>query len=134
MYEIATTTHFMIFKQTGGFSNNGKHFVQVSSFLISMSLQFKNHVCRPSSFFNPGQKGKTQKPKNHKIQWADSQETAGCSLRYDGIPFQIVGVKILECQNGPDRNKALKRKQAKKKMQEDVSTSTIQGRVLDQVA
>ena len=124
----------MIFKKTGGFSNNGKHFVQVSSFLFSTSLQFKNHVCRPSLFFNPGQKGETQKPKNHKIQWADSQEMAGCSLRFDGIPFQIVGVKILECQNGPDRNKALKRKEAKKKMQEDVSTSTIQGRVLDQVA
>ena len=59
---------------------------------------------------------------------------AGCTLRFDGIPFQIVGVKILECQNGPDRNKALKRKEAKKKMQEDVSTSTMQGRVLDQVA
>ena len=63
-----------------------------------------------------------------------SAETAGCSLRFDGIPFQIVGVKILECQNGPDRNKALKRIEAKKKMQEDVSTSTMQGRVLDQVA
>ena len=37
-----------------------------------------------------------------------SAEMAGCSLRFDGIPFQIVGVKILECQNGPDRNKALK--------------------------
>ena len=31
-YEISTTTCFTIFKQTGGFSNNGKHFVQVSSF------------------------------------------------------------------------------------------------------
>ena len=79
--EIATTTRFTIFKQTGGFSNNGKHFVQVSSFLFSKSLQFKNHVCRLSLFFNSGQKGKTQKPKNKKIQWADSQETAGCSLQ-----------------------------------------------------
>ena len=59
---------------------------------------------------------------------------AARSLRFDGIPFQIVGVKILEYQNGPDRNKALKRKAAKKKMQEDVSTSRMQGRVLDQVA
>ena len=59
---------------------------------------------------------------------------AGCTLRFDGIPFQIVGVKILECQNGPDRNKALKRKEAKKKMQEDVTTSIIEGRVLGQVA
>ena len=101
-YEIATTTRFTIFKQSGGFSNNGKHFVQVSLFLFSTSLQLKNHFCRPSLFFNPGQKGKTQKPKNHKIQWADSQETTDCSLRFDGIPFQIVGVNILECQNGPD--------------------------------
>ena len=120
MYKIAITTSFTIFKRTGGFSNNDKHFVQVSSFLFSTSLQFKNHVCRPSLFFNPGQKGETQKPKNHKIQWADSQETAGCSLRFDGIPFQIVGVKILECQNGQDRNKALKRKEAKNKMQEEL--------------
>ena len=105
----------------------------MSSFSFSTSLQFKNHVCRPLLFFNPGQKGKTQKPKNHKIQWADSQAES-CSLRFDDIPFQIVGVKILECQNGPDGNKAPKRKEAKKKMQEDVSTSTIEGRVLDQVA
>ena len=65
-YEIATTTRFTIFKQTGGFSNNGKHFLQESLFLFSTSLQLKNHVFRPSLFFNPGQKGKTQKPKNHK--------------------------------------------------------------------
>ena len=55
----ATTTRFTIFQQTGGFSNNGKHFVQVSLFLFYTSLQFKNHVCRPSLFFNPGQEGKT---------------------------------------------------------------------------
>ena len=79
--EIATTTRFTLFKQTGGFSNNGKHFVQVSSFLFSKSLQFKNHVCRLSLFFNPGQKGETQKPKNQKIQWAASQETVECSLQ-----------------------------------------------------
>ena len=96
-YEIATTTRFKIFKQTGGISNNGKHFVQVSLFLFSTSLQFKNHVCRPLSFFNPGQKGKAQKPKNHKMQWADSQETAGCSLKFDGIPFQIVGSNSARC-------------------------------------
>ena len=57
-YEIATTTCFTIFKQTGGFSSNGKHFVQVSLslFLFSTSLQIKNYVCRPTLFFNPGQK------------------------------------------------------------------------------
>ena len=59
--------------------------------------------------------------KNHCIQWADSQEMTGCRLSFDGIPFQIVGVKVLECQNGPDRNKALKRKGAQKRLQKDVS-------------
>ena len=132
VYEIATSTVSQYLKRRG-FSNNGKHFVQVSSFSFSTSLQFKNHVCRPLLFFNPGQKGKTQKPKITKFNGLTRRQ-AGCSLRFDGIPFQTVGVKILECQNGRDRDKALKRKEAKKKKQEDVSTSTIEGRVLDQVA
>ena len=35
---------------------------------------------------------------------------------FDGIPFVILGSKLLECQNGPDRNKALKEKREKKKV------------------
>ena len=71
---------------------------------------------------NVGVKKKADKnAKNHCIQWADSQEMTGCRLSFDGIPFQIVGVKVLECQNGPDRNKALKRKEAQKRLQKDVS-------------
>ena len=97
--------------------------MSLSLFLFSTSLHIKSYVCRPPLFFNPGQKGKTQKPKKHRIQWADSQKTAGCKLRFDDIPFQIFGVKILECQNGPDRNRALKRKEANKEMREDVSIS-----------
>lgn len=62
-----------------------------------------------------------RKPKKHRIQWIDSQDTAGCKQTFDGIPFQIIGVKILECQNGPDRNRALKRNEAEKRMREDVS-------------
>ena len=58
---------------------------------------------------------------NHHIQWADSQEMAGCRLSFDSIPFQIVGVKVSECQNGPDRSKALKRKEAQKRPKRDVS-------------
>ena len=74
------------------------------------------------SYKNVGVKENAEKnAKNHCIQWADSQEMAGCRLSFDGIPFQIVGVKVLECQNGPDRNKALKRKEAQKRLQKDVS-------------
>ena len=62
-----------------------------------------------------------EKPKTYRIQWADSQDTAGCEQTFDDIPFHIIGVKILECQNGPDENRALKRKEAEKRMREDVS-------------
>lgn len=65
-----------------------------------------------------------EKPKNHRIQWADSQDTAGCKQTFDGIPFEIIGVKILECQNGPDRYRVLKRKEAEKRMREDVSNQS----------
>lgn len=74
------------------------------------------------SYKNVGVKENAEKnAENHHIQWADSQEMTGCRLSFDGIPFQIVGVKVLECQNGPDRNKALKRKEAQKRLQKDVS-------------
>ena len=46
-YEIVTTTRFTIFKQTGGFSNNSKHFVQVSFFyfprVYSLRVTFVDH-------------------------------------------------------------------------------------------
>ena len=38
------------------------------------------------------------------------QGKAGSNIKYSGIPFQIVGKKVLECHHGPDRNKSLKRK------------------------
>ena len=66
-----------------------------------------------------------EKPKNHRIQWADSQDTAGCKQTFDGIPFQIIGGKILECQNGTDRYRVLKRKEAEKRMREDVSLPAV---------
>ena len=39
----------------------------------------------------------------------------GKNLNFDGIPFVILGPKLFECQNGPDHNKALTEKNAKKK-------------------
>ena len=48
----------------------------------------------------------------HHIFWKDVQGTKGVHLEFDGIPINIsLGHKILECPNGPDRNRALKEKQ-----------------------
>ena len=44
------------------------------------------------------------------------QGKVGTQIPYTGIPFQIVGKKVLECQHGPDRNKALKKKYAQRKV------------------
>ena len=56
--------------------------------------------------------GKTKKNPRHRIYWKDVQATKGVHLEFDGIPFVILGHKFLECQNGPDRNRALKEKQS----------------------
>ena len=55
-YEIATTTRFKIFKQTGGFSSNGKHFVQVP-----LSLFYFPRVYAPinSKLQHPSPTGQT---------------------------------------------------------------------------
>ena len=45
----------------------------------------------------------------HKILWADPQGlSTGVVLAFDGIPFQVLGRKIFDCQHGTDRNKAMK--------------------------
>jgi len=43
----------------------------------------------------------------HRIFRKDFQETKGVHLEFDGISFIMLGHKLLECQNGPDRNRAL---------------------------
>jgi len=48
----------------------------------------------------------------HCIFWKDVQATKGVHFEFDGIPFIILGHKLLECQNGPDCNRALKEKQS----------------------
>ena len=37
------------------------------------------------------------------------------SIPFDGIPFNIVGVKVFDCKHGPDRKEASKSKLAKAK-------------------
>ena len=43
------------------------------------------------------------------------QEIKGVYLEFDGIPFIILGHKLLECQNGPEKNKALEERQSTNK-------------------
>ena len=64
--------------------------------------------------------------KKHRIRWKDLEESTGCKISFDGVPFQIVGVKILDCQNGPDKNKAKKENEAVKKTQKNVSNNIIE--------
>ena len=40
------------------------------------------------------------------------QEIKGVYLEFDGIPFIILGHKLLECQNGPEKNKAPEERQS----------------------
>ena len=43
------------------------------------------------------------------------QEIKGVYLEFDGIPFIILGHKLLECQNGPEKNRALEERQSTNK-------------------
>lgn len=53
--------------------------------------------------------------KLNRIFWKDTREVSGTRLEHDGIPFVILGTKLLECRHGPDRNKALKAKKLAEK-------------------
>ena len=43
------------------------------------------------------------------------QEIKGVYLEFDGIPFIILGHKLLECQNGPEKKRALQERQSTNK-------------------
>ena len=64
--------------------------------------------------------------KKHRVRWKDLEESTGCKISFDGVPFQIVGVKILYCQNGPDKNKAKKMNEAFKKTQKNLSNNIVE--------
>ena len=57
-------------------------------------------------------KGREEK-KKHRIFWCDTQtkKLGGTKVEFDGIPYMVLGKRTLECQHGPDRNIA-KRKRA----------------------
>jgi hypothetical protein len=68
--------------------------------------------------------GKENRDK-HRVRWQDPDETTGYKLEFDGIPFEITGMKILDCQNGPDKNKAKKKKEALRKTEKTVSNTPV---------
>ena len=68
--------------------------------------------------------GKENRDK-HRVRWQDPDETTGYKLEFDGVPFEIAGLKILDCQNGPDKNKAKKKKEALKKTEKNVSNTPV---------
>ena len=47
----------------------------------------------------------------HKVMWEDQR------LKFDGIPYFVLGQKIFECRNGEDKKKAWKQKRQEKKLQ-----------------
>uniref|UniRef100_UPI0035901FFE uncharacterized protein isoform X4 n=1 Tax=Myxine glutinosa TaxID=7769 RepID=UPI0035901FFE len=53
----------------------------------------------------------------HRVCWRDTRSTLGASLAFDGIPYIVLGKRRMECQNGPDRNKALKERLMKEKQE-----------------
>ncbi len=59
----------------------------------------------------------------HCVRWQDPEETTGYKLDFDRIPFEIAGIKILDCQNGPDKNIAKKKREALKKNEKAVSNT-----------
>jgi hypothetical protein len=41
---------------------------------------------------------------SHKIWWADN------SMKFDGVPYMILGTKIFDCAQGKDRKEKMKKK------------------------
>nr|XP_047145632.1 calcium-responsive transcription factor-like [Hydra vulgaris] len=61
------------------------------------------YIVRFSTSFSTKGFGNTDlKEKNHKVFWSTD------SIEFSGLPFMMIGTKILDCQNGRDRNLNLK--------------------------
>ena len=72
--------------------------LQKFTLVISVFPAIESSVWTYYITFNSGKKVKAgEKPKTYRIQWADSQDTAGCEQTFDGIPFHFgwVGVQCL---------------------------------------
>ena len=54
---------------------------------------------------------------SHRLHWEDPGEFNGTKLKFTGVPFYLMGCKILDCQHGKDRNAALEKKQNQEREQ-----------------
>ena len=117
-FEMATTKKYSTFRDTGS-SKTGKAtrclnklsfniIFHVSFETIKYKFQILKHI-NSSRILTDSQK------KNRNVLWRDVRETSGVPLEFDGMPFQILSVRILDCQHGPDRYKAQKIKNAAEK-------------------
>ena len=52
---------------------------------------------------------------SHKIFWEDPQPVKGRRLEFDGVFFMLLGTAVYDCQQGKDRNTALKMRTKKEK-------------------
>ena len=78
------------------------YFQYVAYFTVSDLLSLLGHA----------DESNVSKKLNHRVFWKDIQATKGVNLEFDEIPFIILGHRLLECQNGPDGNRAPKERQA----------------------
>lgn len=71
------------------------------------------------------------KKKRHRLYWSESQDISCARMEFDGCSYMVLGKKRMECQNGPDRNRAKKSIQSKQKQQGKDTPGQIQ-RILTQ--
>ena len=82
-------------------------------FFCSLSFKWPVNIIGHSDTTTNTENTKTMTADSrHCIFWKGLKATKGVYYEFDGIPFIILEHKLLECQNGPDRNRALKEKQS----------------------
>ncbi|XP_065648764.1 uncharacterized protein LOC136078033 isoform X2 [Hydra vulgaris] len=112
-------------------SKCNSHFLIMPLFKTALSLEeaqsfIKNHeleytVRFSTSFSTKGFGNTDPKEKNHKVYWSTD------SIAFSGLPFMLIGTKILHCHHGHDRNINLKEFNKQKK-QAILKVDTVRNR------
>ena len=102
------TSHFTVqFDSFSGYVNDEiTAYELIKAYEIATTSRFT--VFKQTAGFSDSN-GKENHDK-HRVRWQDSDETTGYKLEFDGVPSEIAGLKILDCQNRPDKNKVKKKK------------------------
>ena len=100
------TSHFTVqFDSFSGYVND-----EITAYELIKAYEIATTSCftvfKQTAGFSDSN-GKENRDK-HRVCWQDPDETTGYKLEFDGVPFEIAGLKILDCQNGPDKNAGLK--------------------------